>query len=327
MEVHYFLVMQNFHNEEMTTAGDFLIIYGTIEDKRHGQNIVSLEMSKVLVLAPLFVPFDISFAHSEDLFHDNCRLNNSIISFDAKNSTWQQVSPNIPENDENTPPPMFDASIFHFNGSLYIFGGYADGSLHKSTDRFCLTTLQLSGVHLKRRNTGLKICPRKGTLLFFRSDTPDSSERFKRVTVFNILTGVWSTVETKSATNKYPCDDGWGESVAFSEGQGFISGEMYVAQILNDVWKIDLTTLEVKNCNPLKKARIGWFTDKIAILANYEQPGDCIDLGTCTKYTEFPFVITPKLGDYVIYKEKRDFGCHEEKGSQPTYVFEEDSYT
>ncbi|KII71998.1 Kelch repeat-containing protein 2 [Thelohanellus kitauei] len=190
---------------------------------------------------------------------------NSIVSFDTENGTWYMLSPTIRENDENTPPPMFDASMFHFNGSLYIFGGFALGQLQKSMYRFCLTTLKWSRVQQYGEIPEPEFRPVRGTVFQNRRHSTDPDERFKKVTVFNILTCVWSTKETTSATNKYP-DDRSGESFAFCEGQAYMTGGMIRAQYMSDVWNINLKTLEWRKMKQLHKARSGHIT---SIVGNY----------------------------------------------------------
>ncbi|KII66145.1 Kelch domain-containing protein 10 [Thelohanellus kitauei] len=258
---------QQFSKQSMLTIRDSLIIYGCIYDDVRGpvnemwkidtmrgickkyQKPTSVEEtcmeSSICAVGGLVYIFGGVKYRPDDMGGvinnlDNHK-SNSIIYFDTENGTWHNLSPNILLNDENTPPPMFDASMFHFNGSLYIFGGHGRGTFQRSMYRFCLTTFKWSRVQQDGEIPRTEIYSVDGTVFqnkyyFFRRAERDLEERFKRVTVFDLSTNLWKT-------NQYPCNR-VGESIAFSEGQGFMTGGMNGAEYFDDVWKIDLKTLE-----------------------------------------------------------------------------------
>ncbi|KII61166.1 hypothetical protein RF11_16449 [Thelohanellus kitauei] len=91
---------------------------------------------------------------------------NSLVSFNIRNVSWQNLSPRINEYQQDIPPPMFRSLLFYNDESLYIIGCIEDEG---------------------------------------RMDI-DGEERFKFINIFDFSNNTWTSKETRSKTQMYPSD-------------------------------------------------------------------------------------------------------------------------
>ncbi|KII65589.1 Kelch domain-containing protein 10 [Thelohanellus kitauei] len=174
------------------------------------------------------------------------RQNNTLVSFDITNETWEILFHHTDVCDQNTPPPMYRNLLFYHKGSLYVLGGCDRSLVLDTMYKFCLQTLTWSLVV----QNGLK--PQRligGTvyenqIYLFESLEPEIN-RFREVSIFDFSTHTWTKRETIAKNQQYP-DTRICESFAFSKNFGWISGGniMTTYRPFYDIWKIDLQNLE-----------------------------------------------------------------------------------
>ncbi|KII72225.1 hypothetical protein RF11_08645 [Thelohanellus kitauei] len=71
----------------------------------------------------------------------------------------------------------------------------------------------------------------------------DRLYRLKTMYIFDIRINTWSTKQTKSSAQQYPCDRE-DDSFAFSTNTCYLSGGEDDVEFYTDIWKIDFESIE-----------------------------------------------------------------------------------
>ncbi|KII69419.1 Kelch domain-containing protein 10 [Thelohanellus kitauei] len=174
---------------------------------------------------------------------------NYLVSFDVGSEKWQELSSQTIIDDENNQSTFYGSSIVYFNESLYLFWGFDGSEYVNSIFKFCLHTLTWSRVQQNGQ-----IPPHPGFRVFgtvfqdqyycFGGTETLRTEKFKNVWVFDFSKNTWSIRKTSSKTQNFPCGRRNDEAFAFTGDCGYMSGGLDGTNFFDDIWKIDLKTLE-----------------------------------------------------------------------------------
>ncbi|KII65424.1 Kelch domain-containing protein 10 [Thelohanellus kitauei] len=251
-------------NHSMTSANEFIIIYGGYDDwswisyfELWTYNTISdiwrrykppSETLNGCILSSICAVGNLVYIFGGKHYRDLRQLSNSLHSFNIRKGTWKILSPHIDDYGINTPPPLYGSSICHHDGCLYILGGVCNDDIFQSVYKFCLMTSTWSLVHqngllplLGHRVLGTVF---KNQFYTFGYSGRDAPNRFKFINIFNFSTNTWTPEKQTRKTQLYPDSDRIQESFSFSNTCGYLSGGKNSTRYYSDIWKIDLETLE-----------------------------------------------------------------------------------
>ncbi|KII65773.1 Kelch domain-containing protein 10 [Thelohanellus kitauei] len=204
------------------------------------------EMTNATIMSSICVVGDFIYIFGGSGFPLGDRMSNFLVSFNVKNQTWQKL-PQLNNNDQNIPPVMYGSSMVHFNGSLYLFGGYDGYEFLNSMFKFCLETQEWSRVpqdgEIPPPDYRVFGTVFQNQYYCFGGIGSYDSKRFEDVKVFDFSTNTWIIKKATSKVGQYPCER-IQESFSFSADYGYLTGGLSEYRYLDDIWKIDLRTLE-----------------------------------------------------------------------------------
>ncbi|KII74857.1 Kelch domain-containing protein 10 [Thelohanellus kitauei] len=178
-----------------------------------------------------------------------------LVSLDVTKPDCEILYLRTEDEDENSSPRVLIILFFYHNESLYIMGYGEGGDSLDMIYKFCIRTSTWSFVQTTCEtpiNINHPYCHvYKDQYYFLKYSvyifdaTSFAQKKFRELKVFDISQNVWTTKETRSRNQQYPCGR-CNESYAFSSNCVYMSGGGGVRAYTcySDIWRLDLESME-----------------------------------------------------------------------------------